>query len=549
MKQKAKHNDNEFVIEVAVQFFRVKITPAGESTEEIMSFCKGFNSQLLLSNAYLIMVYLVSFIVDYSLGKKKWSFIGVTVDGINNQTTLFANDAWGFVDTANASANGRVRKNKYCMYLKSNILFLSISFQQKYYTHVNYDWVSEVFQTPIKIGADDPASGILPYDGSISCLQFFDYALNPAEVRLKAHCPDLPEEYKSDPCPEGWEFLHVDGMCYKVSLNPGTHAQAEMMCLPDVESPYESQLMYTENPRVWEYVLKIQKAQNGDSSIWAGLSDRDGDGNYETSYGDMVANDAPIFNAAVDPCGFVSEGSNGHIDTSSCDYERHYVCSMKPLYAKPDYRCPKNFVPYRGRCLAPDRRTLSYEAAQVECSNIGSIILPIKDPDLHAFIMTWGGKAVGVDIWVGLRNQKWRQYYDEEQDHHPLAEVKTAEFTYSDDTPFKPEEPDFHYAIGLRKFKSECYVLKASDDYKTVGVGCNKEKGFICLWQEYECPEGYSYIGQLSDGKTCHGTTEAATFDEATCDHNDDMLRKGWTPKTPYEVDRFRRKYVKSDPK
>ena len=48
LKQKAKHNDNEFVIEVAVQFFRVKITPAGESTEEIMSFCKGFNFQLLL---------------------------------------------------------------------------------------------------------------------------------------------------------------------------------------------------------------------------------------------------------------------------------------------------------------------------------------------------------------------------------------------------------------------------------------------------------------------------------------------------------------------
>ena len=59
-------------------------------------------------------MYLVSFIVDYSLGKKKWSFIGVTVDGINNQTTLFANDAWGFVDTANASANGRVRKTQIC---------------------------------------------------------------------------------------------------------------------------------------------------------------------------------------------------------------------------------------------------------------------------------------------------------------------------------------------------------------------------------------------------------------------------------------------------
>ena len=41
--QKAKHNDNEFVIEVALNWFKVKITPAGESTEELQSFGKNFN--------------------------------------------------------------------------------------------------------------------------------------------------------------------------------------------------------------------------------------------------------------------------------------------------------------------------------------------------------------------------------------------------------------------------------------------------------------------------------------------------------------------------
>ena len=87
-----------------------------------------------------------------------------------------------------------------------------------------------------------------------------------------------------------------------------------------------------------------------------------------------------------------------------------------------------------------------------------------------------------------------------------MQEVKTAELTYSDDTPFDPE---INYALGMRKFEQECYVLKAGDDYKAVPMGCHKEKGFICLWQEYECPDGYSYVGQLSDGKTCHGIGNA----------------------------------------
>ena len=43
LKQKAKHNDNEFVIEVAIQWWGVKITPAGESTEELKSFGKSID--------------------------------------------------------------------------------------------------------------------------------------------------------------------------------------------------------------------------------------------------------------------------------------------------------------------------------------------------------------------------------------------------------------------------------------------------------------------------------------------------------------------------
>ena len=90
----------------------------------------------------------------------------------------------------------------------------------------------------------------------------------------------------------------------------------------------------------------------GESDMWAGLSDRDGDTYYITSYGTNISSEDTLFQPGtvpeeMDPCGFVNINGNGHIGTKGCDTELFYVCSMKPLYAKPDYRCPKDFAPYR----------------------------------------------------------------------------------------------------------------------------------------------------------------------------------------------------------
>ena len=86
--------------------------------------------------------------------------------------------------------------------------------------------------------------------------------------------------------------------------------------------------------------------------MWAGLSDRDGDTYYITSYGTNISSEDTLFQPGtvpeeMDPCGFVNINGNGHIGTKGCDTDLFYVCSMKPLYAKPDYRCPKDFAPYR----------------------------------------------------------------------------------------------------------------------------------------------------------------------------------------------------------
>ena len=40
-------------------------------------------------------------------------------------------------------------------------------------------------------------------------------------------------------------------------------AKAEMFCVPDMKSPYESQLMYTDNPKTWDYIIQKVKDKHG----------------------------------------------------------------------------------------------------------------------------------------------------------------------------------------------------------------------------------------------------------------------------------------------
>ena len=46
--------------------------------------------------------------------------------------------------------------------------------------------------------------------GSVSCVQVFNRALNPAEINLKKYCPDANRASLVVPCPNGYEFdLHI----------------------------------------------------------------------------------------------------------------------------------------------------------------------------------------------------------------------------------------------------------------------------------------------------------------------------------------------------
>ena len=158
--------------------------------------------------------------------------------------------------------------------------------------------------------------------------------------------------------------------------------------------------------------------------------------------------------------------TKGFLITSSCTDDHYYVCSRRPNYANPDFDCPKDFLPYRGKCIQPNYQTTNYDGAMMECAKRGSIILPLKDPDTHKFIAEWA-TAIGGDVWVGVRNKKWVQNYDPDPNLlHPLYEEYPEELTHSDGEPF---DPKVDYNLGLKKWKTECYFLKNTDNFKMTG--------------------------------------------------------------------------------
>ncbi len=69
-------------------------------------------------------------------------------------------------------------------------------------------------------------------------------------------------------------------------------------------------------------------------------------------------------------CGIVDINRVGYLSIGDCGQSLPFVCSSAPLYAEPDFGCPKGFVPYRDKCLYSDPRQLNYVQAQVRYSDV-----------------------------------------------------------------------------------------------------------------------------------------------------------------------------------
>jgi hypothetical protein len=182
-----------------------------------------------------------------------------------------------------------------------------------YFPLKSYQWMSKVFKQPVWLGGNININITdKPFHGSISCLQVYDYALDAATLTLKKLCPDIPSEQLMTPCPQGYVFF--DDWCYKIALTQASYAQAEVLCLPDKDSPYKTQLMWTENPIHWDYVGRLVELDTTYTAFWAGISDRDEDTFFSSSFGDNVTSSSAIFlnpGAQASLCGMAKKGDNG----------------------------------------------------------------------------------------------------------------------------------------------------------------------------------------------------------------------------------------------
>jgi hypothetical protein len=81
----------------------------------------------------------------------------------------------------------------------------------------SFDWFDTMFTSHLMLGAVQNTSldpSALPFQGSLSCLQMFGSALNPAQIQFKSYCADA-SKILTPPCPTGYQFY--DGVCIGVS--------------------------------------------------------------------------------------------------------------------------------------------------------------------------------------------------------------------------------------------------------------------------------------------------------------------------------------------
>ncbi len=267
------------------------------------------------------------------------------------------------------------------MYLYSNLFFK----QNGYFKVTKEKVIETIFKGPLRIGSrPDPEKE--SFDGRISCLQIYDDALDQATVHYKSTCKDADSSLlKTSPCTDGYDYY--EGQCYYVSLSKDTFSKAEVKCLPKVDSLYRSQLLWTENPKVWHHFATIVKEKTGSSMFHAGISDQDNDGFFETRYNyitvlnlvvslfrihslgeNITLAESKSFIEAKSrsgECGVVDVQDAGYLSTGDCEKKLPYVCSSQPLDAKPDFDCPKGFFSFKNKCLYPDQRRLTYDDAMV----------------------------------------------------------------------------------------------------------------------------------------------------------------------------------------
>ncbi len=159
-----------------------------------------------------------------------------------------------------------------------------------------------------------------------------------------------------------------------MALTQASYSQAEVLCLPNKGDTHRSQLMWTRNARHWDHVSKLVKEKTSFDYFWAGISDRDADSFFMSSFGDNITSTDEIFNdpstVAPGTCGVATNGLAGYLRAGYCEEKKAYVCSRESLTVPPNYDCPNEYIRYRDMCLFPDIRPMTYEVATVSFQSL-----------------------------------------------------------------------------------------------------------------------------------------------------------------------------------
>ena len=83
----------------------------------------------------------------------------------------------------------------------------------EYFSIPNFDWFDTMFSSTLVVGAILNSTSGYPFQGSVSCLQIFANALNPAQIQYKSNCTDAAA-YRTQPCLTGYQLY--DGICVMV---------------------------------------------------------------------------------------------------------------------------------------------------------------------------------------------------------------------------------------------------------------------------------------------------------------------------------------------
>ena len=185
---------------------------------------------------------------------------------------IVKNKTWNFIA---ASFNARSDKN---------ILVVNEGFGHEnglleYFNLDNYDWIPKVFTGQnVGLGGENMPGNMNTFDGSISCLQIFDYSMDLAMIQMKKNCPDVT--VKAEKCPLNYHYF--DGMCYGAQSAKYSFSQAEAICLPKFDSPHEIRLAFSKNLEHLDFISHVAKENTGSLSTWIGLADKNEDEDYLT---------------------------------------------------------------------------------------------------------------------------------------------------------------------------------------------------------------------------------------------------------------------------